>query len=60
MSIPSAHLIAAHDAGYDACMENEPATKNPHDDGTDAFRAWEAGYLQGLDARQSMREAGFA
>lgn len=44
-------LHEIHDAGYEANYDGELLSDNPHDDGTDEYRAWEAGHLQAQDAR---------
>lgn len=45
-------LHAAHEAGYEANYDGELLSANPHDAGTDEYRAWETGHMQAQSVRR--------
>ena len=47
MNDTTSKMTEANESGYDAAMNNMPRERNPHAEGSDPYRAWEAGWLQG-------------
>lgn len=52
-----AAMHAAHAAGYDARYSGASSRSNPHEDGSDDRRAWEAGWLQAGSVIREIRES---
>lgn len=50
-------MQAAHEAGYEANYEGTLLSGNPHAEGSDEYRAWEAGHLQAADTRREWEDA---
>jgi hypothetical protein len=45
-------MIAANTNGYEALFDGESIKANPYAEGSDEYRAWEAGYLQAAGDRR--------
>lgn len=49
--VQDSQAVEANTAGYEANMDGFFLASNPHPAGSSLFRAWEAGWLQGYDAK---------
>lgn len=50
--------IQANEAGYEHAMEHGKREENPYKEGSDEWRAWDAGFEQGVDNLRDVRAFG--
>jgi hypothetical protein len=50
--------VQANEAGYEHAVENGRREDNPHKEGSSEWKAWDAGFDQGLDCRRDLRLCG--